>query len=139
MLFRSKFHRLEAFAAATPDQRNPENLAAAQGELDAAKAGLILVPKSETITSLSELMAHLQELQQTAQNAKAEAALATQALETLQQERVLTPQKVASDKGEGGDSMGEPTPEQRALATIHNPHAPWNATADAMGFRVTMP
>jgi hypothetical protein len=139
MLFRSKFHRLEAFAAATPDQRNTENLAAAQGELDAAKAGLILVPKSETITSLAELMAHIQELQQAAQNAKAEAALATESLETLKKERVLTPQKVASDKGEGGDNMGEPSPEQRALSTIHNPNAPWNATADAMGFRVTLP
>jgi hypothetical protein len=144
MLFKSKFAKLEALVAAKADDRTPEMLEAAQQELDRATAGLILVPKSDTIKTGADLEAHIEALQANATSAKAEAETALadakkaqEALVALKGERVLGSQNVSSDKGTGGDSEGQPNAAAEAHNTVHNPEHPWNAMADRLGYTVT--
>lgn len=112
MLFKSKFAKLEAYAAAKADERTPEMLAAAQRELDNAGLGLILVPHSEKIKSGADLDSHIESLETAATTAKAAAETATKALAELKGKRVLDTNRVASDAGGEGDDQGTKTTEQ---------------------------
>ncbi len=121
-LFSSKFAKLEAFASTKADDRTPEMLQAAQAELSAAGAGLILVPQSETIKTGKDLENHIEQLQtaattakQAEEAAKTAATTAQEALTALKGERVLGSDKVTSDKGTGGDKAGEPSAEDKAV------------------------
>lgn len=72
-LFSSKFHKLETLAATKTEERKDEQLTAAQAELDAANAGVILVPKTADFKTLGELETHIEGLEKQASDAKAEA------------------------------------------------------------------
>lgn len=134
-LFSSKFAKLEAFVSTEADKRTPDQLAAAQAELDAAGSGLILVPKTETIKTGADLDKHIADLKASETTAKAEAEKAQKALTDLRGTRVVDDARQTSDKGDGGDVDNKAAKE--AEAKVHNPEAPWNATADRMGFTVT--
>lgn len=111
-LFRSRYAKLEAYAAAKPEDRTPEMLAAVQDELNAA--GVILVPMSETLKSGADLQKHIDELETKATVATKAATTAQDALKELKGQRILPSQKVTSDKKEEGDK-NEPTEESEAL------------------------
>lgn len=134
-LFSSKFAKLEAFVSTEADKRTPDQLAAAQAELDAAGSGLILVPKTETIKTGADLDKHIADLKASEATAKTEAEKATKALADLRGTRVVDEVRQTSDKGEGGDLDNKA--EKEAEAQVHNPERPWNAMADRMGFTVT--
>lgn len=102
-LFKSRFAKLEAYAAAKPEDRTPEMLAEAQQEINAA--ALILVPMTETIKSGADLQTHIDTLETKVTTATEAATTAQNALKALKGERVLPTQKVTSDKGDGGDNM----------------------------------
>lgn len=143
-LFKSKLAKLEAFVDAKEGDRTPAMLAAAQEELDRASAGLMLVPKTESLKDGAALDKHLESLQaaatkaqEEAKQAKAEAEKATKDLEDLKTKRVVDG-AAGSDKGEGGDEMSDAEKAEAArMAAVHCADAPWNAEADAMGFTVT--
>lgn len=131
-LFRSRLSAVEAFLSAKTEERTAEMLAAAQAEFDKESAGLILVPKSEGVTSAAELQAHIDKLADAATKATEDAATAKAAAETAQKaltdlkgQRVLSSQKVTSDKKEGGDhNLDERTKAfEEAKARAHQkPH-----------------
>jgi len=140
MLFKSKFAKLEALVATKADDRTPEMLEAAQQELDRATAGLILVPKSETIKTGADLENHIEGLQKEATDAKAseatakaEAEKAQKALTDLKGTRVLDDARSSSDAGKGGDDAGQPSKEQEATKVVTDGNRKWNAMADNMG------
>ena len=114
-LFSSKFAKLEAIASAKADERTPEMLQAAQAELNAAGAGLLLVPQTETIKTGKDLENHIEQLQTAATTATTAADTAQKALTELRGKRVLETQKVTSDKEEGGDATGKPSAEELEL------------------------
>lgn len=139
MFFKSKFAKLEALVATKADERTADQLSAAQAELDNAQAGVILVPKTDTITTGAQLQAHLEQLEKAAadakaaeQTAKAEAEKAQQALTELRGTRVVDDARQTSDKGEGGDKHTEDE-AAKAKATVTDPKRGWNAKADEMG------
>lgn len=135
-LFKSKFSKLEALAAAKEDERTPVMLAAAQEEHDRSGSGLILIPKSETIKDGAALDKYIEGLEAIAKTAKAEAAAAAKELEELKGKRVVEG-AAGSDKGDGGDELGaEAKAEAARTASIHSTDAPWNAKAESMGFTV---
>lgn len=112
MLFKSKFAKLEAFAAAKPEERTPDMLAAAQQEQDQQNTGVILVPKSEEIGTAADLQAHIEALETRATQAEAATAKVTKEMEELRGTRVLPTQKVTADGDKGGDD-GPETAEQK--------------------------
>jgi hypothetical protein len=114
-LFSSKFAKLEAFVTAKSDERTPDMLKAAQAELDAAGAKLVLVPHSEGITSGAELDSYIEGLKAAATTAKAEAEKAATALAELKGKRVLDTARVTSDAGKEGDDQGTETAEQKEV------------------------
>ena len=139
MFFRSKFAKLEALVATKAEERTAEQLQAAQAELDNAQAGVILVPKTDTITSSAALQAHIDGLEKQATDAKAAAATATaeaekaqKALTDLRGTRVVDDARATSDKGDGGDKHTEDAAE-KAKAKVTDPNRKWNAKADEMG------
>lgn len=136
MLFKSKLRKLEAFVDTKADERKPAQLAEAQAELDGMNAGLILVPKTDTIKTAEDLQKHLDD-QAAALKAAKEAETKLKAdLETLRGTRVVDHARQTADKKKGGDDLGERNAAKEAEAAVHNPDAPWNAMADEMGFTV---
>jgi outer membrane murein-binding lipoprotein Lpp len=145
-LFRSKFAKLEAMVAKKADERTADDLSAAQAEMDTNNAGVILVPKSDTIKSASDLQAHIDGLEKQVKEAKAseatakaEAEKATKALTDLRGTRVLDDARETTDKGKGGDKTGEPTEEEKREAQVHSTDYSWNKKAEAMGIGEPVP
>lgn len=141
MFFKSKFAKLEALVATESDKRTPDQLAAAQQELDTAGAGLMLVPKTDTIKSGADLDAHVANLNKEATDAKAAAAASkaaeekvTKELADLRGSRVMDDQRKESDKQEGGDDQGQQSEAKKAAASVNNKEHKWNRMAEAMGF-----
>lgn len=134
-LFKSRFAKLEAFVTAKNDERTPDMLKAAQAELDAAGAKLILVPHSEGIESGAQLDQHIEALKKDATEAKAAAKTAQDALTELKGKRVLDTNRVSSDAGKGGDDKGQENDDVKAEKTVTDSSRPWNAMADRMGFK----
>lgn len=135
-LFKSKLRKLEAFVDTKADERKPAQLAEAQAELDQLQAGVILVPKTDTVKSAEDLQKHLDTLTKDAADAKAAEQTAKEALAKLSGTRVVDTARATADKKEGGDRHGEPSAEKKAEAVVNDPTAPWNAMADQMGFGV---
>lgn len=136
MLFKSKLRKLEAFVDTKADERKPAQLAEAQAELDSMNAGLILVPKTDTIKTAEDLQKHLDD-QAAAVKAAKEAETKLKAdMETLRGARVVDTARQTADKKKGGDDQGERNATKEAEAVVNDPDAPWNALADEMGFSV---
>lgn len=140
-LFRSKFAKLEALVAKEAKDRTADDLTQAQNELDTHNAGVILVPKSDTIKSAADLQSHIDGLVKAEKDAKAseatakaEAEKAQKALADLRGSRVLDDARESTDKKKGGDKTGEPTEEEKREASVHSSDYSWNRKADAMGF-----
>lgn len=143
-LFRSKLAKVEAFVSASAKERTPDLLGAAQSELDALDAGVIMVPKTDTIKTAADLQQHLDTLEAQAKTgresqaklAAAEKQVATlmAEMEALRTQRVLPSNRVTADKDKGGDLNGELSAEKQVDAIVHDPSSPWNQAADEMGF-----
>lgn len=123
-LFRSKFAKLEALAAAKPEERTPEMLEAAQAELDTHTAGVILVPKTDTIKTGADLQNHIDGLEKKAKDAdaakvKAEADMKA-AQDELAQLKAKVPNTGADTPVTGGDApvSGDETAEQKEAKTL---------------------
>ena len=138
-LFKSRFAKLETFVNAKDGERTPDMLKAAQAELDAAGAKVILVPHSEGISSPEQLDKHIDTLKTDATEAKAEAKKAQDALTELKGKRVLDDQRTTPDAGKGGDDKGQPNAEAEAQKTVTDSSRSWNAQADRMGFTIEKP
>lgn len=138
-LFKSRFTKLETFVNTKESERTPDMLKAAQAELDAAGAKLILVPHTEEVTSPEQLDKHIDNLKTDATAAKAEAKKAQDALSALRGQRVLDSGRHSSDAGKGGDDQGQENEEAKAEKTVTDPSRPWNAMADRMGFTIEKP
>lgn len=138
-LFSSRFAKLEAFVTAKADERTPDMLAAAQAELDAAGAKLILVPHSEGITNGAELDKHIEGLKSAATAANADAKKAQDALTELKGKRVVDETRSTADAGNGGDDKGQENEEATATKAVTDPNRKWNAMADRMGFTIEQP
>jgi hypothetical protein len=132
-LFKSRFTKLESFVSAKADERTPEMLAAAQSELDGLNADVVLVPKTDTIKSGTDLQSHLDKLANDATEATAAAKTAQDALTALKGTRVLDDARSSSDAGKGGDDAGQPSKEQEATKVVTDGNRKWNAMADNMG------
>ena len=112
-LFKSIFSKLEAFTKAPTADRTTDMLQAAQAELDNAGAGVILVPKNDTITTAEQLQAHIDGLEARATTAEASLAEANKKLEAIEDKRLLTEQRATPDNGQGGDTPEGETAEQK--------------------------
>lgn len=108
-LFKSRFAKLESYVTTKESERTPDMLQAAQRELDAAGAKLVLVPHSEGIASPEQLDKHIEDLRGEATTAKAEAKKATDTLAELRGKRVLDSARETADDGKGGDDQGTKT------------------------------
>lgn len=119
-LFRSKFAKLEALVATKADERTPDQLQAAQAELDTAQAGVILVPKSEGITTGAELQQFIDKLQKDLQAEAERRAAVEKQMEALRNTRVLDHAHANSDKGTGGDAQGAQSAEAQETAKLQS-------------------
>jgi ClpP class serine protease len=146
---------IEALKGVKAEELTPELLNAASAELATMGVNAFLVPVSEKAKTASELDAAMDALelratgaegkvknaeeaaataQQNEETAKAAATTAQEALAKLKGERVLGSDKLSSDKGTGGDATTSATEEKAAHAAVNDPEAPWNKTANALGF-----
>ena len=123
-LFRSKFAKLEALAAAKPEERTAEMLEAAQAELDTHTAGVILVPKTDTIKTGADLQKHIDGLEAKAKESDGAKTKAENELVTVQKEladlKAKVPTTGADSPVTGGDApvAGDETAEQKEAKTL---------------------
>lgn len=82
-LFSSKFASLESYVDKKATERKPEDLSNAQAEMDRSNAGLLLVPKTDTIKTGKDLDDHITGLTTRAEKAENELAEANKTIAKL--------------------------------------------------------
>ena len=82
-LFSSKFAILESYVDKKATERNAEDLTNAQVEMDRANAGLLLVPKTDTIKTGKDLDNHINGLTTRAEKAENDLAEANKTIAKL--------------------------------------------------------
>lgn len=132
-LFRSKFAKLEALLGKSATDRTAEDLRAAQQEQDTLQTGLMLVPKTDAISTPEALQAHLDTLEAAAQAANPEALQqAQEQLATATQELTTARTGLLKAMGDAGLEVEEATTTEQLVSDLATTLKTWGDQPGAM-------
>lgn len=132
-LFRSKFAKLEALLAKSATDRTADDLRAAQQEQDTLQTGLMLVPKTDAISTPEALQARLDTLEAAAQAANPEALQeAQEKLTSATQELTTARTGLIKAMGDAGLEVDEATTTEQLVSELATTLNTWGGQAGAM-------